>query len=393
MHSYKERNLRAVVEDALNNFPVVAILGPRQCGKSTLAKRIVSESVDAIHLDLERPSDLAKLTEPELFLPLHRDHLVCLDEIQRVPGLFEVLRVLVDEHRRPGRFLILGSASRELLRQSSETLAGRIAFLELTPFHLTEMASESEPKPSWMDLWLRGGFPDSVLAKSESVSVQWRENFILTFLERDIPNLGFGIPAATMRRLWTMLAHTHGQLLNSSRLGESMGLSHTTIRKYVDLLAQTFMVRVLEPLDVNVKKRLVKSPKVFVRDTGVLHTLLEIEDYDDLLSHPVFGSSWEGYVIEHAIAALPRWRARFFRTSSGTEIDLVLSKGAKRIAIECKASRTPKIGKGLRGAIADLGVDRTWIVIPGEESYPMDHSITVTSLTGLLARLRELGTD
>ncbi len=265
MQEFVQRKLYARINRLLQDFPAVAILGPRQCGKTTLALEIARKTEPSIYVDLERPSDARKLRDPELYFRQYQDRLACLDEIHRQPDLFPLLRGVIDEHRRNGRFLILGSASRDLIRQSSETLAGRIAYLELTPFLLSEAAGHSPTDPSVAQtLWLRGGFPDSYLARDTAASLEWRENFIRTFLERDIPQLGFNIPAETLRRLWRMLAHSHGQQLNSSRLGEAIGVSHTTIRSYLDLLSQTFMIRLLQPQHANLKKRLVKSPKVSV---------------------------------------------------------------------------------------------------------------------------------
>jgi predicted AAA+ superfamily ATPase len=328
MHgTYIPRRLESAVGGCLGAFPASAVLGPRRCGKSTLARAIMSRRKGTVYLDLERPSDLRKLTEPELFFEAHRNDLICLDEIQRRPDLFPVLRSIIDERDRPGQFLILGSASRDLIRQSSETLAGRIAYLELTPLLVSEIGSH--PKASM--LWLRGGFPESFLAKSDAESVLWRENFIRTFLERDIPQLGIRIPSASLERLWQMCAHYHGQLLNQSTLGAALGVSHTTIRSYLDLLSETFMVRLLSPLLPNLKKRLVKAPRIYIRDTGILHSLLDIEDEDDLMGHPARGASWEGFVIENILAELPDWRSHFYRSVTGAELDLVLEKGRTRI--------------------------------------------------------------
>jgi len=385
MHDYIPRFQQPNVLSGLVDFPAIAILGPRQCGKSTLARQIVAEFDEAVYLDLERPSDLRKLHDPELFLSSHESALVCLDEIQRAPELFGVLRSVIDRRRRPGQFLILGSASPELIRQGSQSLAGRLAFFELTPFVLNELRNEQGfAQDGLTRQWLRGGFPDSYLSRSDEASVLWRENFVRTFLERDIPQLGLGIPAESLRRLWTMLAHLHGQLLNSSRLGESLGVSHTTVRSYIDLLSQTFMVRVLPPLEANLKKRLVKSPKVFLRDTGILHSLLQIDDTDELMSHPVYGASWEGFVIENVLAVTPRWTASFFRTSNGAELDLVLSRGRQRLAIECKASSAPRVTRGFWNSLEALGIDEAWIVAPVSEPYAIRKGVTVTPLAHLL---------
>ena len=394
MHGYVTRHLAASLRQSLSDFPAVALLGPRQSGKTTLAQEVVGKLPDAIYLDLERPSDLRKLSDPELYFQTQRAQtqqagreptLFCLDEIQRAPDLFPVLRSLIDEEGRNGQFLLLGSASRDLLRQTSESLAGRVVFLELTPFLASEV--KVDDRKSLSTYWLRGGFPRSLLATSDESSSTWLDSFIQTFLERDLPQLGFDIPAPTFRRLWRMLAHHHGQLLNSSSLGGSLGLSHTTVRSYLDLLSQTFMIRLLEPLKANVKKRIVKSPKAYVRDAGILHALLEISSTDDLLGHPALGASWEGLVIENAIAALPRWRPSFYRTSHQAEIDLVLSRGQRRIAIECKASAAPKVSRGFWGALEDIEAAEAWVVAPVDEPYPLREGVWVAPLGYFLERV------
>lgn len=382
MHDrYLHRRLETSVRESLAAFPAVAVVGPRQCGKSTLARALIGRRKDAVYLDLERPSDRRRLAEPELFFDLHRDQLVCLDEIHRVPELFAVLRGVIDADRRPGRFLVLGSASRDLLRQSSESLAGRIAYLELTPFLLIEMPVRIRSIES---LWLRGGFPESVLARSGAISSQWRRDFVRTFLERDVPQLGLRIPSGSLERLWRMCAHHHGQLLNQSRLGESLGVSHTTIRSYLELFAATFMVRLLPPLLPNLKKRLVKSPRLFVRDSGILHTLLDIETHDDLLGHPVRGASWEGWVIENVLGSLPDWRGYYYRTANGAEVDLVLEKGQRRVAIECKASAAPTVTVGFRSALEDLDITEAWVIAPVRDRYPIGKGVEVASLPAFL---------
>lgn len=393
MLGYLPRAVQSQVDARLADFPVVAVLGPRQCGKTTLIRETVASHPGVVYLDLERPSDLAKLRDPELFFNLQRSQgnvsLFCLDEIQRAPEIFPLLRSLVDEERRNGQFLLLGSASRDLLRQTSESLAGRIAYLELTPFLANEILGDD---PGALPrLWVRGGFPRSFLAASDESSRAWRESFVLTFLERDLPQLGFNVPAAMLHRLWRMLAHLHGQTLNSSQLGGTLGVSHTTIRSYLDLLTQTFMVRLLEPYAANTKKRLVKSPKVYLRDSGILHSLLQIDRLDDLLAHPGCGESWEGLVIENVIAALPRWQPSFYRTADGAEIDLVLERGQRRLAIECKASTAPVVSRGFWSALKDLGIEEAWIVAPVTEPYPLRAGVTVAPLRVLLDRLADQG--
>ena len=385
MQTYIPRHIQPQIKERLIDFPVVAILGPRQCGKSTLARAMVQKYRDSVYLDLERPSDARKLQDPELFFNLYKENLICLDEIQRAPDIFPVMRSIVDEHRKKGHFLILASASRNLLKQSPESLAGRIAYMELTPFVYPELVTPHKKEGDGLkQLWLRGGFPESVLARNNGASTIWRGNFIRTFLERDIPQLGFQIPAQAMQRLWRMIAHNHGQVLNASRLGQSLGISHTTARSYIDLLSQTFMVRILSPFITNVKKRLIKSPKVYVRDSGILHALLEIETMDQLLGHPVYGFSWEGFVIETILSWLPDWRAAFYRTSSGNEIDLIIEKGRKRIAIECKASLAPSASKGFVLALQELHIETAWIIAPIDEAYPVSKNITVSPLPHFL---------
>jgi predicted AAA+ superfamily ATPase len=386
--SYIPRNLGKKVIESLEAFPAVAILGPRQSGKSTLAKAIMGGKPDSTYLDLERPSDLRKLAEPELFFDLNKGKLICLDEIQRVPEIFPILRSVIDERRRQGQFLILGSASPGLIRQTSETLAGRIAYLELTPF----LWSETEKSGGGFEThWLRGGFPDSYLARSDAESLQWRQNFVQTFLERDIPQLGIRISSRTLERLWKMCAHLHGQLLNQSRLGESLGVSHTTIRSYLDLLSETFMVRILPPLLPNLRKRLIKSPRIYLRDSGILHSLQDIESHDDLLGHPVRGASWEGWVVENILGESSGWRGYFYRTAAGAEVDLILEKGRKRIAVECKLSAAPEVGQGFWSALAELEIKEAWIIAPVKESYPLQKGVMVAPLKEFIASRKASG--
>lgn len=384
LHGYVLRDVESVARRRLAANPAVALLGPRQCGKSTLAKHMLADIPDAVFLDLERPSDLNKLRDPEAFLKLHAGRLVCIDEVQRVPELFPVLRSLIDEQGSAGQYLILGSASRDLIRQSSETLAGRISYLELSPFVLGEVPD------SLQHLWLQGGFPRSFFADSVA-SYDWRLDFIRSFLERDIPMLRSAVPAEAVGRLWTMCAHYQGQLLNLQKLAESMGVHAGTIRNYLDLLCGGFMLRRLPPFVVNVKKRLVKSPKIYIRDSGILHTLLNIETADDLYAHPVFGDSWEGFVVETVLSSISdRFSFGFYRTSHGAEMDLVLQKGSKRFGIECKASTSPKVTKGFWTAREDLGLDETFIVAPVDGGYPFGDGVRVCSLSECVERLREV---
>ena len=379
-----ERTSTATILKRLQTNPAVALLGARQVGKTTIAGMIQQHFPKTIYLDLERPADLNKLSDPEAFFKQFSDRLICLDEIQRVPDIFPILRGVIDRGRRNSQFLILGSASRDLLKQSSETLAGRISYIEITPFNYLEV-----PPLKTEEHWLKGGYPRSLLIQDNEVSIQWREDYIRTFLERDIPLLGFHIPAATLGRFWRMLSHSHGQILNSSKLADSMGVSSHTIRKYIDLLEQTFLVRVLAPYFGNIKKRLVKSPKVYIRDSGLLHALLSIETMEDLFAHPIYGASFEGFIIENILAGLPRWQPFYFRTSNGAEIDLILKKGEKTIAIEIKSSTAPKLPKNFFNAIEMVKADQTLVVAPVDSAYPLSKNIIVTPLSQVSILIRD----
>ncbi len=382
MHDLIQREITDIVKARLNNYPAVALLGARQVGKSTLAGMVLEQIPNAIHLDLERPVDLNKLTDPEAFFAQFSNHMICLDEIQCTPDIFPILRGVIDRNKRNGQFLILGSASRDLIKQSSESLAGRISYIEITPFNLPEASFTDQAVH-----WLQGGYPRSLLTKNNEVSVQWREDYIRTFLERDIPQLGFRIPANTIGRFWRMLAHSHGQVLNASKLAGSMGVSSHTIKKYIDLLEQTFMVRALPPYTGNLKKRLIKSPKVYIRDTGILHTLLSIDTMEDLFAHPVYGTSYEGYVIENIVSRLPRWQASYYRTSNGAEIDLILTRGRRKVAIEIKSSTSPKVSKSFWHSIETIAPDQTVVVAPVEGEYPIANHVMVMPLHAFLETL------
>lgn len=382
------RKLQAALRKSLAHFPVTAILGPRQCGKSTLAKHLISvlekeEKREALYLDLERPSDLQKLEDPEWFLSSQKHKLICLDEIQRVPELFPVMRSLVDEYGKNGQFLILGSASRDLIRQSSETLAGRISYKNLTPFLWEEISSYATIE----DYITKGGFPKSILNEN-SISFEWRENFITTFLERDLLQFA-GFSPASMRRLWMMLAHSNGQTANYSAIGSSLGISHTSVRKYIDLLQGTFMVRQLLPYTGNTKKRLVKSPKVYITDTGLTTALLRLRDFDQAAGHQVFGSLWESLVIENIKAHYPSLDLSFYRTNHGNEVDIVLSDGTEKIVVECKSTLSPNLSKGNYVAIEDINPIKTYIVIPAKKGYSHKKNIDVVSLSELILQLPE----
>ena len=375
----------------LAHMPAVALLGPRQVGKTTLALEVARDR-PSLYLDLESERDRAKLAEPELYLASHHDKLVILDEVHRAPALFPVLRGLIDQARRQGQrqglYLLLGSASLDLLSQSGETLAGRIAYLELPPLSVAEVGT-----PAAETLWLRGGFPDSMTATSHARSLQWRLNFIRTYLERDIPQLGPRIAAETLRRFWTMLAHHQGGLLNVAQLARNLGVDAKTAHHYIDLLCDLLLVRRLMPWHANVGKRLVKSPKVYVRDSGLVHALLGIESMDDLLSHPVVGTSWEGFVLENLLACAPMGtHAHFYRTSGGAEVDLLLSlPGGALWALEVKRSLKPKVERGFHAACEDLQPVRKLVVYPGTETFPMAHGIEATPLAALCATLSGMG--
>lgn len=382
------RRLLPLIEHSLTEFPAVALLGPRQAGKTTLARIIAQERPNSLYLDLERPSDLAKLTDPELLLSRHADQLVVIDEVQRQPELFAVLRALIDEKRAPGRFLLLGSASPQLLRQASESLAGRITFHELAPFDLSEL------KPSRVDLqkfWLCGGYPLSWLAKSDAASFAWRESFIATHLERDIPSFGIRVPATTLRRFWQMLAHLHGQLWNASRLASGLGVSAPSVQHYLDILEATYMLRRLPPLQANLGKRLVKSPKVYLRDSGILHALLGITSLNDLAGHPVVGASWEGWILEQIAQLIaPQWQLSFYRTASGAEMDVVAERGNQKIGFEIKYSSAPALSKGFWSAMSGLKLDRAYVIAPIENGYPLATDVEVVPAAELVNALQSI---
>jgi len=382
-----KRQIRQQINDTLQHIAAVVLLGPRQVGKTTLAHEVV-EKFDSVYLDLEEPGDVLKLDDPSFYFEQNREKLIIIDEVQRMPDLFQVLRSQIDRNRRAGhrngQFLLLGSASNELLNQSSESLAGRVSYLELHPLNVQEVGADR-----LNDLWLCGGFPDSFLAPD--FSFQWRQNFIRTYLERDIPMLGSRVPAETLRRFWTMLAHNQGQMFNASRIGGSLGVSGQTTSRYLDLLVDLMLVRRLQPWYANVGKRLVKSPKTYIRDCGILHTLLNIQTLDDLLSHPVLGSSWEGLVIENLLSvAPPGTQAFFYRTAAGAEIDLVLNFGGKLWAIEVKRTTVPRLTKGFYHACDDIKPTAKWVVYAGDEEYKLRDGITVLPLARMMELLSDL---
>jgi predicted AAA+ superfamily ATPase len=368
--------LSAQIKTALARSRVVALIGPRQCGKTTLARTFVPpDSVN--YFDLEDPVSLARLEEPMTALRDLRD-LVVIDEVQRRPDLFPLLRVLVDRTPLPAKFLILGSASPALLRQSSESLAGRLEIVTMSGFSLAEVGWEARTQH-----WLRGGLPLSFLAASEGDSVAWRKNFVQTFLERDLPQFGVQIPAYTLLRFWTMLAHYHGQVWNASELARSLGVSQPTVRRYLDTLQGVFMVRQLQPWHANLKKRQVRSPKIYLRDSGLLHQLLGISHERDLLMHPRLGASWEGYVVEETLKALRPEGVYFWATHGGAELDLLLLKGGRKLGVECKRADAPRLTRSMRIALHDLELDRLLVVYPGERPYPLGEKVTVVPLGAL----------
>ena len=377
------RRLYPKIEHALGQFPAVALLGPRQAGKTTLARMVAARRDGSLYLDLERPSDLAKLADTELFLSRHADHLVVLDEIQRRPELFTILRALIDDDRRPGRFLLLGSASPKLLQQASESLAGRISFNELAPFDLSEVQPIAAELHKF---WLRGGYPLSWLAETEAASLAWRESFIVTHMERDIPAFGIRVPGTTLRRFWQMLAHLHGQMWNASRLASSFGVSAPTVQHYLEILEATYMVRRLPPLQANLQKRLVKSPKIYLRDSGLLHALLGLRSLDDLAGHPVVGASWEGWMLEQIAQLLPSpWVLSFYRTAAGAEIDIIAERGNRKIGFEIKFSSAPTVSKGFWSALSDLELERAYVIAPVAAGYPLVNNVDVVPALGLHA--------
>lgn len=368
-----QRNLLKSVNDQLLFSPAVALLGPRQVGKTTLARTIATQFPNAISLDLQLADDREKLVSGSGFLQSHRDKLVVLDEVQYIPEVFAQLRPEIDALRKPGRFLLLGSASGKLLQQSSESLAGRVSYLELTPLQIGEVMHDSFDLSILQKLWLRGGFPVSFTAPTDELSFNWRTDFISTFLNRDIREFGVTVPAQTLHRFWRMTAHLHGQLFNASSIAASLGgMSHTTIARYLDSLVDTMMLRRLEPHYVNVGKRLVKSPKVYVRDSGLLHALLNIPNVDTLSGHPMAGHSWEGLMIEQICGLAPKGAdISFYRTAAGAEFDVVVELGSKKYGFEIKFSSAPKVTKGFWQACQDVGVQHAYIVAPVQDGWPM----------------------
>ena len=387
------RLAESAVRKKLLQTPAVVLLGPRQVGKTTLARQIAGDwPGGAVYLDLERSADRLRLEDADDYLRAHVGRLVIMDEIHRAPGVFEALRGIIDENRlagvRSGQFLLLGSASLDLMRQSSETLAGRVSYMDISPIHIQEIIPvQIEPE----QLWLRGGFPDSLLAADEEHSLDWRRDFIRSYLERDVPMFAPRLPSETIGRLWTMLAHQQGGLLNQARIASSLGVSNPTIDRYIDLLVDLQLIRRLRPWSTNAGKRLVRTPKVYVRDSGILHGLLELKTRNDVLGHPVCGPSFEGFCIDNLIAAAGAGRtAYFYRTQVGAEIDLVLEKGGRPdIAIEVKRASAPSPERGFSIACDDLKIERRYVVYPGEESFALRNGAQAISLAQLCAELRD----
>jgi len=378
------------VSALLAQFPAVVLLGPRQVGKTTLAQEIAKDR-NSLYLDLEKPKDRIKLSDANRFLEAYENKLVVLDEVHRTPDLFQSLRGLIDRGRsrghKAGRFLLLGSASVDLLRQSGESLAGRVVYIDLHPFHALEI---NEPRHE--DLWLRGGFPDSFLAKTDEESMLWRDSFIWTYLERDIPVLGPRIPAETLYRFWMMLAHVQGSILNAEKLAQSLAVSSKTIVRYLDLMVDLMLARRLQPYHANVKKRLVKSPKVYIRDSGIMHALLNIQNRNILFGHPSAGPSWEGFVIENLLnVASRRILPSFFRTSAGAEIDLILEFPglSRKWAIEIKLGSVPKISRGFHSALQDIEPDKAFVVHSGEDRYPLSGGVEAIGLPEISSLLQD----
>lgn len=375
------------IEKLLKIFPAVVILGSRQCGKSTLIKMMSGELPNFLYIDLQDRRDRAKLTDVNLLLEHNEDSTICLDEVQLMPELFSDLRSEIDRNRRPGRFILLGSASRKLVQHTTESLAGRIGMIDLTPFTMDEVCEREEY--SLDKFWFRGGYPDSYLAMDDEASGLWRENYIRTYIERDIPQLGFNIAAPSMMRLLSMLAYEHGGILNNTKLASSMDMTSPTIRHYIDVLEDTYVVRVLQPYFKNIRKRLVKTPRVYIRDTGLLHQILGIESFNQFMGHPIYGHSWEGMVIENAISKVKNARASFYRSSDGKEeMDLVLEYPDKLIAIECKSSSSPQVTEGFWKSIETLHPTHTYVVAPVASEYPLREDVTVLNLESLLKLLR-----
>jgi len=389
-----KRHLEDKIRSALATNSSVALMGPRQVGKTTLAINI-ADTIPSVYLDLENRIDLQKAQDIEAFHKENSDKLIILDEVQRLPDIFAPIRGLIDQQRRKGnrvgQFLFLGSASIDLLKQSSETLAGRISYIEMFPVNVLEYTKSAQHSEAVNDLWLKGGFPDSLLASNDKTSLNWRYDFIRTYLERDIPQLGPRIPAETLGRFWTMLAHSQGTNINASKLASNIEVSSVTVARYIDLLVDLLLIRKIQPYTANIKKRLVKSPRIYVRDSGITHALLNIGSYNDLLGHPVVGKSWEGFVIENIASVLPpRVRSYYYRTAGGAEIDLVLEFGVnERWAIEIKKGTSLSLGRGFHEACEDIKPQKKFVIYAGKDRFPLPHDITAIALYDFMDILKE----
>jgi len=382
----KTRIIEKKLLDTVNNFPATGIIGPRQVGKTTIAKQLLKKiEKETVYIDVENPRDRVKLSDPVLFFENNMDKCIIIDEIQLMPELFSVLRPMIDMKREPGRFIILGSASPVLLRQSSQSLAGRIAYIELSGFNLLELETESQNK-----LWLKGGFPDAFLSKDNDIWQQWMDNFIRTYINTDLPILGLDINRNSIRNLWTMLSHVNAQVVNYSNIARSLSVSSTTLKKYIDFLENAFLIRQLQPFYPNIKKRIVKAPKVYLRDTGILHNLLNIKSPNELEGNPLKGNSWEGYVIEQVLQiAGSSHESYFYRTHQGAECDLVLTKSSEPLyAIEIKLSAAPSLTRGNKIAFQDIGAAKNYIIVPESEEYQISENITVCSLRCFLEQIK-----
>lgn len=388
-----KRYLEEKIRLALAANPSVALMGPRQVGKTTLAIHI-AETVPSVYLDLENRIDVQKAQDIEAFHQANSDKLIILDEVQRLPDIFAPIRGIIDQQRRTGKragqFLFLGSASVDLLKQSSETLAGRISYIEMFPVNVLEFIPSAEHSGAVNDLWLKGGFPDSLLAMNDEASLNWRYDFIRTYLERDIPQLGPRIPAETLGRFWTMLAHSQGTNINAAKLATNIDVSSVTVARYIDLLVDLLLIRKIQPYTINIKKRLVKSPRLYVRDSGITHALLNIGSYSDLLGHPVVGKSWEGFVIENIISVLPpRVRPYYYRTAGGAEIDLILEFGMdEKWAIEIKKGSSFSLERGFHEACEVIEPQKKFVIYGGKDKFPLHHDITAISLYEFMSMLR-----
>ena len=381
MDGYVSRMIERILLESIEDYPVVALLGGRQVGKSTLAKALKIKNM--IYLDLELRSDLAKLNDPEVFFDLNPQAFICLDEVQLTPEIFRTLRGVVDKRNKNKQFLVLGSVSRDLIRQSSESLAGRICYLEVAPFDLLELGASNLIK-----LWARGGFPRSFLSMSDEKGLRWRNNYIKTYLEQDILRLGISTSSNNIERLWKMLAHCQGQNLNSSKIAGSLGVSNQKLKSYIDILEKTFIIRYLRPFESNFKKRYVKSPKIYIRDTGILHTLLGLKSINDLMGHPAYGASFETLVIENIINRFPDWEYFYYRTKAGAEVDLVMLRGKRIIAIEMKTSKSPSPSRGFWTAVEDIKANERFIISLIDDSYQIKNNVTVTNLPNFLKNFK-----